>query len=54
VLVRTTQADLAKLAGSSRESASRFLAVLERAGVISQGRGRLTVHDPDALQGYVY
>jgi CRP/FNR family transcriptional regulator len=54
VLVRATQADLAKLAGSSRESASRFLAVLERAGVISQGRGRLTVHDPDALQGYVY
>ena len=49
-----TQADLAKLAGSSRESASRFLAVLERAGVISQGRGRLTVHDPGALQGYVY
>ena len=54
VLVRATQSDLAKLAGSSRESASRFLAVLERAGVISQGRGRLTVHDPDALQGYVY
>jgi CRP/FNR family transcriptional regulator len=54
VLVHTTQADLAKLAGSSRESASRFLAVLERAGVISQGRGRLTVHDPDALGGYVY
>jgi CRP/FNR family cyclic AMP-dependent transcriptional regulator len=54
ILVRTTQADLAKLAGSSRESASRFLAVLERAGVISQGRGRLTVHDPAALQGYVY
>jgi CRP/FNR family transcriptional regulator len=54
VLVQTTQADLAKLAGSSRESASRFLAVLERAGVITQGRGRLTVHDPGALQGYVY
>jgi CRP-like cAMP-binding protein len=54
VLVRATQADLAKLAGSSRESASRFLAVLERAGVITQGRGRLTVHDPSALQGYVY
>jgi CRP/FNR family transcriptional regulator len=54
VLVQTTQADLAKLAGSSRESASRFLAVLERAGVITQGRGRLTVHDPAALQGYVY
>jgi CRP-like cAMP-binding protein len=54
VRVVATQADLAKLAGSSRESASRFLAVLERAGVISQGRGRLTVHDPAALDGYVY
>jgi CRP/FNR family transcriptional regulator, cyclic AMP receptor protein len=54
VLVTATQAELAQLAGSSRESASRFLAVLERAGVISQGRGRLTVHDPEALGGYVY
>ena len=54
VLLTATQAELAQLAGSSRESASRFLAVLERAGVISQGRGRLTVHDPDALGGYVY
>jgi CRP-like cAMP-binding protein len=54
VLLTTTQSDLAKLAGSSRESASRFLAVLERAGVISQGRGRLVVHDPAALEGYVF
>ena len=54
VTITATQADLAKLAGSSRESASRFLAVLERAGVITQGRGRLTVHDPGALRGYVY
>ena len=54
VLVTVTQADIAQLAGSSRESASRFLAVLERAGVISQGRGRITVHDPDALKRYVF
>ncbi|HEY4428518.1 MAG TPA: Crp/Fnr family transcriptional regulator [Solirubrobacteraceae bacterium] len=54
VLLTATQADLAQLAGSSRESASRFLAVLERAGVISQGRGRLVVHDPDALGQYVF
>jgi CRP-like cAMP-binding protein len=52
--ILATQADLAKLAGSSRESASRFLAVLERAGVISQGRGRLVVHDPEALNSYVF
>ncbi len=54
VPITATQADLAMLAGSSRESASRFLATLERAGVISQGRGRLTVHDPQALTNYVY
>jgi CRP-like cAMP-binding protein len=54
VLVRITQADIAQLAGSSRESASRFLAVLERAGIISQGRGRITVHDADALGRYVF
>ncbi len=54
VLVTATQADLAQLAGSSRESASRFLAVLERARVISQGRGRLVVHDPEALKQYVF
>jgi CRP/FNR family transcriptional regulator, cyclic AMP receptor protein len=54
VLVTITQADIAQLAGSSRESASRFLAVLERAGVITQGRGRITVHEPQALANYVY
>jgi CRP/FNR family transcriptional regulator len=54
VLVKATQADVAQLAGSSRESASRFLAVLERAGVVSQGRGRLVVHEPDALSKYVF
>jgi CRP/FNR family cyclic AMP-dependent transcriptional regulator len=54
VLIVSTQAELAQLAGSSRESASRFLAVLERAGIISQGRGKLVVHDPGALERYVY
>jgi CRP-like cAMP-binding protein len=54
VLVIATQAEVAQLAGSSRESASRFLAVLERAGIVSQGRGRLTVHEPDALARYVF
>jgi CRP/FNR family transcriptional regulator len=54
IVIKGTQAELARLAGSSRESASRFLAVLERAGIITQGRGRLTVHDPAALERYVY
>lgn len=54
ILLVITQSDVAQLAGSSRESASRFLAVLERAGVVTQGRGKITVHDPAALQRYVY
>lgn len=54
VLVVATQADVAQLAGSSRESASRFLAVLERAGVITQGRGKLIVHQPEALDRYIF
>lgn len=54
VLVVATQAEVAQLAGSSRESASRFLAVLERAGIVTQGRGRVTVHEPEALRRYVF
>jgi CRP/FNR family transcriptional regulator len=54
VLLTITQAEIAQLAGSSRESASRFLAVLERAGALQQGRGRLIVHDPDVLRRYVF
>ena len=38
--IRMTQSDLAQLAGTSRESVSRFLATLERAGVVrSAGAG---------------
>ena len=54
VLVQATQADIAQLAGSSRESASRFLATLERAGLVTCGRGRVVVHDPAALKRYIY
>jgi len=54
VLITATQAEVAQLAGSSRESASRFLATLERAGIITQGRGKLTVHEPAALKRYVF
>jgi len=53
VVVRANQADIAALAGSSRESASRFLAVLERAGLVSLGRGKVTVHEPAALRRYI-
>ena len=46
VTIRMNQADLAQLAGTSRESVSRFLADLERAGVVRPGRGRVTVLNP--------
>ena len=54
VTIRMTQADLAQLAGTSRESVSRFLATLERAGVVSVGRGRVTVVEPRRLSAYIF
>jgi CRP/FNR family transcriptional regulator len=54
VLIEATQADIAQLAGASRESASRFLATLERQGVVTTQRGKVIVHDPGALQNYIY
>jgi CRP/FNR family transcriptional regulator len=54
IVVRSTQADLAQLAGSSREATSRFLATLQRAGVVTCRRGRVIVHDPQALHRYIY
>jgi CRP/FNR family transcriptional regulator len=53
VLVETTQADIAQLAGASRESASRFLATLERQGLVTTQRGKVVVHDPGALRTYI-
>lgn len=54
VTIRMTQADLAQLAGTSRESVSRFLAELERAGVVRPGRGRVTILAPEKLRNYVF
>jgi CRP-like cAMP-binding protein len=54
VTIRMTQADLAQLAGTSRESVSRFLATLERAGVVLVGRGRVTVLEPRRLRAYIF
>jgi CRP/FNR family transcriptional regulator len=54
VRIVVTHAELANLAGCARESVSRFLAALERSGVITQGRGRLTVHKPDAAGAYIF
>jgi CRP/FNR family transcriptional regulator, cyclic AMP receptor protein len=54
ILIKATQSQIAQLSGSSRESASRFLAKLERAGVITTGRGKILVHEPAALNNYIY
>lgn len=54
ITVRMNQSDLAQLAGTSRESVSRFLATLERAGVVAVGRGRVTVLEPRRLRSYIY
>ncbi|HEY2602245.1 MAG TPA: Crp/Fnr family transcriptional regulator [Thermoleophilaceae bacterium] len=54
VLIRSTRAEIAQLAGSSRESVSRFLATLERAGLVTCGRGKVVIHDPAALRSYIY
>jgi CRP/FNR family transcriptional regulator len=54
VTIHMNQADLAQLAGTSRESVSRFLADLERAGVVRPGRGRVTVLAPAKLRNYIF
>ena len=54
VLIRATRAQIAQLAGSSRESVSRFLATLDRAGLVTCGRGKVVIHDPAALRRYIY
>jgi CRP/FNR family transcriptional regulator, cyclic AMP receptor protein len=54
VTIRLRQADLAQMAGTSRESVSRFLATLERAGVVEVGRGRVTVIQPERLDAYIF
>lgn len=54
IVVHSTQADLAKLAGASREATSRFLASLQRVEVVTCRRGRVIVHDPQALRRYIY
>ena len=41
--------DIARLAGSSRESVARVMHWLENEGVISMKRGKTVVHSPSAL-----
>jgi len=49
VTVRLTQAELAELAGAKRPTVNQVLRTLEREGIVSLGRARITVHDFEAL-----
>lgn len=51
--VTATQSEIAQLASTSRETVSRFLAGLEREGVLRTFRGRLEILDGAALQRFV-
>jgi len=53
VEVLATQAEIAGLAGTTRESASRFLQSLARDGVVTLRRGRVIVHTPERLRAYI-
>ena len=54
ITIRMNQADLAQLAGTSRESVSRFLADLERSGVVRAGRGQVTILEPAKPGNYIF
>ena len=54
VTIRMTQADLAQLAGTSRESVSRFLADAGAGGGGSSRAGRVTVVEPRRLRAYIF
>jgi CRP/FNR family transcriptional regulator, cyclic AMP receptor protein len=45
--------DIARLAGASREAATRVMHWLENEGVISMKRGKTIVHDPSALSKHL-
>ena len=48
--VPVTQQELASMAGTTRPTANRVLRELEDAGVVTLGRGRISVEDIDALR----
>ena len=48
--VRLTHEQLASLAGATREAVSKVLLSFAASGLIKQGRGRITVLQPDALR----
>ena len=53
-VVALTHSAIADMASTSRETVSRFLAQLEKAGVLECGRRQVTVVRPDSLRNYIY
>jgi CRP-like cAMP-binding protein len=51
VLTGITHEELASLAGTVREVASRTLSALEKKGILRTGRGRITILDLERLEG---
>ena len=53
-VVELTHAAIADIAGTSRETVSRFLAQLEKAGVVECGRRQVRVVRAEGLRNYIY
>lgn len=51
--VRATHETIAHMLGVRRESITQAAGLLQQAGCISTSRGRITLHDPQALRGHV-
>jgi len=52
-VVNATQAEIAQLASTSRETVSRFLASCQRLDLLTTHRGRLQIRDPEGLRRYI-
>jgi len=50
--LEVTQAELARAADTTRETANRTLAELERLGALTTGRGKVHVHDVALVKDY--
>jgi len=53
-VVALTHAAIADMASTSRETVSRFLGQLEKAGVLTTGRRQVTIHRSADLRNYIY
>lgn len=54
IAARLTQAELAAMVGTRRESVNRWLRFYEQQGLIRYERGQLTVLRPDGLRKRIY